>query len=147
MKIQRTEFTSAGRSYGVAVLLRSIDPIGKSIVGDNMIKLAGGLVVPGTPRFTGTARDDGALIAAHDHSQRLVGIDPQFVIVVAAGSALPRVEGDAAVGRFVGGGVRDVHCIGIFGIDAEFTEIPAALPDAAVVRNTLPVLRAIVGTV
>src|SRR6202007_1048090 len=51
------------------------------------------------------------------------------------------------VGLCVGGGIRDVNGIGIFGIDAEFAEVPAALPDASVIRNALPVLRTVVRTV
>src|SRR5258708_4487451 len=147
MKIQGSIIAAAWRGRGVAILLRGVNPVGKSVVDGDVVKLAGGLVEPGAPCFAGVAGDDCALVATHNHAQRLIGIDPQSVIIVAAGRAFPGVESGSAVGGLVRRGVRHINRVGIFWIDAEFTEVPAALPDAAVVRDTLPVLRAVVGTV
>src|SRR5438067_5513432 len=144
MKIQRAMISGAWSSGRTTVLLRAIDPVRKSIVGDHVIKLAGGLVVPGTPRSAGVARDDCALIAAHDHALRLFRIDPQLVIVVAARRAFPGGERCSTVDGLVRGSIRNVNDVGIFWIDAEFAEIPAALPEPAIVRNALPICCAIV---
>jgi hypothetical protein len=76
VEIQGGKLAAAGRRRRTAVLLRTVDPVGKLIVYGDVIKLAGGLVVPGAPGFTGVARDDGALVAAHDHALRIIWIDP-----------------------------------------------------------------------
>src|SRR2546430_12710018 len=48
------------------------------------------LVVPRTPRHTAVARHDGPLVAAENHTPGLIGINPQFVVVVATGRPLER---------------------------------------------------------
>src|SRR5216684_7678587 len=98
MKIEGAVIAAAWRGYGVAVLLCAVNPVRKSVIGVDVIKLAGRLVKPGTPGFAGVARDNSALIATHDHALWLIGINPQFVIVVAAGSTFPGIESNAAVG-------------------------------------------------
>ena len=51
----------AGRA---AFLLAAVDPVRELIVGDDMVKLRGRLVVPRTPGLPAVDGDDGALIAA-----------------------------------------------------------------------------------
>src|ERR1700720_1413684 len=77
----------------------------------------------------------------------MVGVDPQHVVVVAGGIALDRREGPAAVARAVEVGVRDPHHVGVGGLDGDAAEVPAALPDPAVIALPRPVLTAVVGTV
>ncbi len=45
-----------------AILLRTIDPVGKLIVHRHVIKLRSWLVVPGTPRLAAVQSNDSALI-------------------------------------------------------------------------------------
>src|SRR5712692_6639348 len=101
---------------GAAVLLRSSQPVGKTIVGGNVIKLSGRLVVPGTPRLSAVHSHDCALIAAERHSLRIVGIDPELMIIVATGRSFNRRPLLAAVRRSVNGRVRDVNDVRILRI-------------------------------
>ena len=110
-----------------------------------MIELADGLVVPRAPGPAAVAGDERALVAAQNHALGLVGIDPQFVIVIATGRAFPGMEGHSAVTRDVGGGVHHIDGVGIFRIHAHFPEIPAASPDAMVGGTALPIVAAVVG--
>src|SRR5438874_5814830 len=90
--------------------------------------------------------DDRALIAAEDHAVPVAGIDPQLVIVVAAWRSLERLAGGfPAVARAIDAGVRDVDEIGIFRIDDDLAEVPAAAPDALVARGFGPRRAGIVG--
>src|SRR5258707_6016430 len=84
MKIEGTILASAGSSRRSAVLLRAVNPIRKLIVRSHVIELPSRLVVPTAPCFAAIARNHRALIVPQDHPLRLVRIDPQFVIVVAA---------------------------------------------------------------
>src|SRR6185436_9373556 len=70
---------------GAAVLLRAGDPVRKAIVRCDVIDLRCRLVVPGTPRYRAIDSDNGALVAGDNHSLRIVRIDPELVIIVAAG--------------------------------------------------------------
>src|SRR5260370_5385668 len=84
VRVQRRIQTPAGRGGGAAVLLRAVDPVRKTAVGDDVVELARGLVVPRTPRLAAVHGDNGALIAAEHHALRFIGINPQEMVVVAA---------------------------------------------------------------
>ena len=111
-----------------------------------MVDLAGGLVVPGTPRFSAVHADGGALIAGHDHAGRIGGVDPQRVIVVAAGRSFIGIEGAAAVFGTVERCLGDVDHVGIRGIEKHPAEVAAAL-NAGVVRALAPVRAAVIGAI
>src|ERR1700687_1111503 len=55
--------STAGNCHCPAVLLRAVKPVGEAVVGDDVIELAGGLVVPGTPGLRAINSDDRALVA------------------------------------------------------------------------------------
>ena len=57
---------AAGDADRAALLLAAVDPIGKPIVGDDVIELRGGLVVPGAPRLAAVDGDGRALVAGQD---------------------------------------------------------------------------------
>src|SRR5207253_2681479 len=61
---------------GSAVLLRCVDTVGKLMVGDDVIKLRGGLVVPATPGAAGVDANADSLIRRLDHALRFRRIDP-----------------------------------------------------------------------
>ena len=144
MRVQRTVPAAARSGRRTAVLLRTVHPVRKLVIRHHVIELPRWLVVPRTPRFTPIARHDRPLIAAENHPPRLIGINPQLVIVVPARRAFKCHERLPTVVRLVGCSVRDVHGVRVFGIHADFPEIPPALPDAAVIRNALPVLPTVV---
>jgi len=58
------EVAAAGGADGAAFLLASVDPVGKLVVGDDVIELRGGLVVPGAPGLAAVDADGCALIEA-----------------------------------------------------------------------------------
>ena len=90
---------AAGDAGRAALLLAAVDPVGKLVVGDDVIELGRRLVVPGTPGLAAVDGDDRALVAGEQDDVGIVGIDPDGVIVVAAGRAADAGERLAAVGR------------------------------------------------
>ena len=146
MEIQRTVPAAAWSRRRTAVLLRTVHPVRKLVIRHHVIELRRWLVVPGAPRLTAVARHDRALVAAENHPPRLIGINPKLVIVVSARRTLERRECLSSVARLVGRGVRDIHSVRIFGIHADFPEVPPALPNPPVIRNALPTLPAVVRT-
>src|SRR6185437_11016419 len=103
--------------------------IREGVIGIHVVHLRGGLVVPGAPALAAVHGDDCALIAGEDDDAGIVGIDPDVLVVVAAGSAAEAGPGLAAVSGFPGDGAGHVNDVRIFGIDAGLREIAAA--DAA----------------
>src|ERR1700682_3615643 len=146
MKIQRTVLAVAWSCRRTAVLLRTVHPVRKLVICHHVIELRRRLVVPGTPSLAAVARHDRALVAAENHPPRLVGINPKFVVVVSPGRPFECRERLPSVTRLVGSGVRDVHGVRVFGIQADFAEVPPALPEAPVIRYALPTLPAVVRT-
>ena len=138
---------AAGGAHRAALLLSAVDPIGEAIVGDHVIELRGRLVVPGAPGLAAVQADGGTLVGCQQDDAGVVGVDPDGVIIVAAGRAFDGGETGAAIDRAVGGGVGDVDDVLVFGIDAHAGEIGAAPPDALVVVDALPVGAGVVGSV
>src|SRR5207253_6583103 len=68
MKVQKTVLAGAGGGRGPAVLLRSVHPIGKLIVGRDVIKLPRRLVEPRAPRLASVVRHDRPLVATQNHA-------------------------------------------------------------------------------
>src|SRR5207237_1569078 len=139
------KITAAGRAGASALLLPAINPIGKLVVGNDVVELRGGLVVPGTPGLAAVHAQGQALIAGERDDVRVLWIDPDGVIVVAAGRSfnggeiVPCVPG--AVSRSVGY-VDDVFVLGIY---ANTSEVIAASPYPLFLVHPLPVLARIVG--
>ena len=80
-----------------AVLLGAVDAVGKLVVGGDVIKLRGGLVVPGGPGLAAIEADGRALIDAEREVRRVFGVDPNLVVIVAAGGSAYDLDGLAAV--------------------------------------------------
>ena len=127
---------AARHADGAAVLLRAGQPVGKAVVGGDVIELRGRLVVPGAPGLRAVDGHDRALVAGDGDARGIVGRDPHLVIVVAAGRRLDRrAPGAPAVGRLVDAGVGHVDDVGVLRIDGDLGEVPAAPPDARVRRH------------
>src|SRR5690242_1800271 len=118
--------TPARDRGGARVLLRAVHTVREGVVGDHVVKLGRGLVVPAAPRTAAVERDHGALVAPDDHVRRVPRIDPELVVVVTAGLALEDGEGLTAVGRLEERHVRHVYDIGVLGIDGDATKVPVA---------------------
>ncbi len=123
---------------GATVLLRACDPVGEAEVCGDVINLRGRLVVPRAPRCCAVNGNDRTLIAGDDHAFRIFWIDPELVVVVAAGRAfdwrpcLPGVAGP------VDRRIHHIDHVRILRIDSDFLEIPAAIPETLVVREPGP---------
>src|SRR6267154_1803263 len=146
MKIQRKVTAAAWSGYRITVLLRAVHPVRKLVIRHYVIELRRWLVEPGTPSFTAVARHNRSLVATENHPPRLIGINPQFVIVVAPGRAFESCKRLPSVARLVSCGVRNIDSVRILGVHAELSEVPPAPPDAPVSRNPLPTLPAVVRT-
>ena len=117
---------AAGNADGAALLLAAADAIGESWSYRDVINLSGGLVVPGTPGGSVVDGDECALIADEKNNVWVVGIDPEILIVVAAGSTTEAEPGFAAVGGLHGYGTGAVDDIGILRIDSGNGKVAAA---------------------
>ncbi len=138
---------AAGDGDGAALLLSAVDPIGRLVIGDDVIELRGGLVVPTAPGAAVVDGDGGALIGGEEDDVGVQGIDPDGVVVVAAGGAFDGGEGLAGVVGAVGGGVGDVDDVLVFGVYADAGEIAAAAVDALLTIGAFPGGAGIVGAV
>src|SRR5277367_5756537 len=150
MPIAKSDFApvaAAGGAGGAAFLLAAVYPVGKLIVGDEVVELRAGLVVPTAPGFAAVDGDGGALVGREQNDARIFGIDPDCVIVVAAGSAFEGGEIHAGIGGAIGGSVADINDVRIFRGDADPGEIEAAAPDAVFVIDTLPTFTGVVGAI
>src|ERR1035438_4174689 len=114
---------------------------------DQVIDLGGGLVIPGAPTFGAIHADHGTLIAAEDHAVAVLGIDPELVVVVAAGRSFHRNKSLAGVGGHVSRGVYHVGAVGVGGIDGHGFEIPAAAPQPVLAVDQVPRGAGVIGDV
>src|SRR5436190_16164423 len=82
VKILRVaEPASTGDRSRAVVLLRAIDAIGKLVVDRYAIKLRRRLVHLSGPRGCAVQRDIRSAVVGVDHFFRIIGIDPQIVVV------------------------------------------------------------------
>ncbi len=145
-QVDAVEAVGAARHAGGArILLRAINHVREAVVGHDMVELAGRLVEPAAPRRPAVQGDDGALVDAEDAPVGVRRIDPQRVIVVAAGRALDRHERPAAVAAAVERRVHHVERLGIARIDRQLAEVPAAAPHPLVGGRPPPGRAAVVG--
>ncbi len=134
-----------GDAYAAGVLLGAVEPVGEAVVGGDVVDLGRGLVVPGGPGRGFIDADYRALIGRQDHAVGVVGVDPDLVVVVAAGCAFDGDPGFAGVYGSVGCGVDDVGGVGVGGIGGDGFEVPAAAPEAGFVVDLAPGGSGVVG--
>ena len=109
-----------------ALLLSRADTVRKRIVGDRVIELRRGLVVPGTPCLAAIDSDDRALIAHQQNNVAVVGVDPEILVIVAARRSAKSGPRFAAVGRTHRDGTGHVNQVGILGINFRNGKVAAA---------------------
>ena len=134
---------AAGGAHGGIVLLRAVDVVGKIVVERHAVELRGGLIVDARPGAAAVVGDVGAAVVALDHALRIVGRDPQIVIV-----AVRRAdggEGAAAVDRTVHADVERVDCVGVLRVGEDVAVIPGALAQDVLVVDLGPGAAAVVG--
>ena len=86
-EIGRSIIASAGDRDGPAVLLARVNPIGKAVVGREVIELAGRLIIPVAPGLRAVDADCSALVRRRRNAFGMERVDPEVVIIVAAGTA------------------------------------------------------------
>src|SRR5438270_7804425 len=91
------EIAATGNACRAALLLSPVDPVREAIIRNHVIELRGGLVVPRAPSLPAVHTNGCALVAGQRDDLRILGIDPNCVVVVAAGRALDGGEGCAGV--------------------------------------------------
>src|ERR1019366_4686735 len=138
---------AAGDTGGAALLLPAVDPIRRLVIGDDVVELRRGLVVPTAPGGAVVDGDCGALIGGQQDDVGIQRIDPDAVVIVAAGRSLEGGETLARVVGPIGGGVGHVDDVPIFRIDADASEIAAAAVDALLSVDAFPGSAGIFGTV
>ena len=126
---ERAVITAAGYADGTAFLLAAADLIGEVPGGGGVIELGCGLVVPGAPGPRAVDADRRALIADEQDDVGIIGVDPEVLVIVAAGRTLDAGPRFAGVGGAPGDGAGAVDDVGVFGVDADDGEVAAT--DAA----------------
>src|SRR5205085_4046193 len=121
---------AAADAGGTALLLAAVDPIREPVVGTHVVELGCRLVVPTAPGLPAVDGDRRPLVGCHQDDLRLVGVDPDGVIVVAAGRSADADPSAAAVDRAVEARVRHVNDIGVLRIDFDLCEVAAAASEA-----------------
>src|ERR1051326_8302254 len=104
---------------GPAVLLRTGDPVRKTKVRCAVDSY------------------DRPLIAADNHSFRIVGINPELVIIVTAGRAFDGRPSLSAISRPIHRSIHHVNHVRIFRVGSDLLEIPAAIPQSLLARERL----------
>src|SRR5437879_4782761 len=82
---------------GTGILLTAAQAVGERVVGGHVVHRGGRLVVPAAPGFAAVRREYTALIGHQEDDVRVLGIDPAFLIIVAAGGAANGRPGLAAI--------------------------------------------------
>jgi hypothetical protein len=70
-----------------AILLRSVHHVGKLVVGDHVVELCGGLVVPCAPGLAAIETDRCPLVRSENHVGWMLGINPNLMVVIPTGCA------------------------------------------------------------
>src|SRR2546429_2671594 len=133
MPIAKGDFAiiaAALRGGGAAFLLRAVNPVGKTIVGGDVIELRGWLIVPTAPRRAAVHADDRALVGAERDNLRIFRADPEALVIVAARRAFEPHNCFSTVRRFPRRGVRAVTDLRIFRPDGKAPppRAPATVP-------------------
>src|SRR6516225_8408821 len=130
-----------------AFLLPGADTVREGRSDADMIELCGRLVEPAGPGLAAIYGDDRTLIADERDDARVIGVDPQVLIVVAAGCTAQRLPALASVRRLHGDDAGAVHHIGIGRVHAQDRQVAAADAQrgAGVGGDARPALAAIVG--
>ncbi len=110
---------AAGGGGGSAVLLRAVNVIREFVIGNDVIELRSGLVVPSAPRRAGVQRDGCPLVRGQRHMLRIRRIHPELVIIVAARCAAHNAQSFSTLAQFVKGDVRNVDDVGIVRVGSD----------------------------
>src|SRR6185312_1583132 len=134
---------TARNAHGAPVLLATVNPVRKAVVGKHPVELPRWLVEVARPGPSAIQRDDATAVIALDHDFVVARIDPK-VVIVAMGIA-DLTESGPAVGGFnhrVGKHVDRVLLLRV-GIDPGVVPTPVAYPVLAI--GQAPVSAGVIG--
>src|SRR5262249_3592381 len=125
------------------VLLRSVNPIGETIVGHGMVNLRRRLVRLRRPARAAIGAYVGAAVVRFDHAVGILGIDPQTVVI--AMRHADRFESFAPVVGAIHACVQYIDAVSGAGIGEDVRVIESALAVLAVAVDQRPGVTAIIG--
>ena len=140
------EAAARGHRDGAVVLLGAVDPVGPLVVHEDAVDLRGLLVALAGPTLSAVEGDIRAAVVGVDHVHRVLGIDPE-VVVVAVGDADALGEGPAAVNGLVETDIQAVHRVLVVRVGEDVDVVPGALAQVRVAVDAVPGLAAVVGAV
>src|SRR5579864_2571210 len=135
---------AAKNKDAAAILLRAVNVVREIIVNRYVIELRRGLVIPTAPGVAGVHANARALITAKNHPLRMAGINPEGMIIIAAGSAFDGDESFPCVRGAIDGDIRQIDGIWIFRINIDFAEIPESPANTRISSGACPGLPAVV---
>ena len=135
---------AARNGHRRVVLLAAVEPEGCLVVQRQAVDLRGRLVLLGRPGAAAVEADVGAAVVALNEIQRIVGVDPQGVVVTVRDADRP--EARAAVDRTPEHHVQDVDRVGVLRVGLEVGVVPRPLAQLAVGGHQPELLAAVVGT-
>ena len=140
---------TAADSNRAAFLLPAVKTIRKCIVRADVIQLGSRLIIPRAPRCSAVDRDNRALVRAEEDDVRIIWVDPDVLIIVAARRTAPAIPRLATVCRFPTDDAGRVNDLRIFWIKAHDRQIAAADAEARarIVGCSTPGFAAIFGTI
>ena len=127
---------------GAVVLLWPIEPVRKLVINVDHVKLRRRLIEDRRPASPAVLRNIGAAVVAFDENFRIVGIDPDRVIVAVWRS--DGAERFAAVGRMMKAKLSHPDVVFVPGVDEHFVEIERPGAQARIGVDQLPGRAAIV---
>ena len=130
---------------GAVVLLRPVDIIRSTSVGNDVIELRGWLIVFTRPRLSTIEAHGGSAIIGGNHAPRISGINPQAVIV--AMRHFDFVEVASAICGLVEIHIHHIDGVRFLRIGNDVHVIPGALLDGPALIHRLPGLAAIIGAI
>ena len=134
----RSVVAATAHFRATAFLLRAEDAIREAIVGNDVIELRRRLIVPTAPGRATVDRNRRALIDTERDDFGIRGIDPDGMIVVAAGRAFDRRPRGAAVARAPRRGIGRIRDVAIAWIGGDPGEILGATANAFFAIGFLP---------
>ena len=136
----RAVVAAAGDAHRAALLLAAADLVGELVARLDVVELRGRLVVPGAPGAAAVGADHRALVGGEQDDVRVVRVDPDVLVVVAARRAAQAGPGLAAVLRAHGDDGGAVDDVRVLRVDGHHRQIAAADPHQRpwVVGDALP---------
>ena len=135
---------AARTAHARVILLCAAHPVGEVVGGRDVVELRGREVLVG-PGLAAVERDVRAAVVRLDHPLRVVGGDPEVVVVAVRIGDVPKRH--ATVRRAIQPRVHRPDRVGILGVGKDLHVVPGALAELVVTVHVLPGRAAVVRAV